>query len=169
MSKTLTKTTEKPADATLDEMASEIKTEHDAVLHAVRKSLAHARNAGELLAKAKQQVKETEFQWGKWVEKKCGIIERTANNYLRIYERWDEIEAKSKTQPGDLARLTVRAALAMLKSTHRPPKAQRKLTLAVIRERMAQHHIEGDPAELVALLKEMGLRVAVAEEEPVEA
>lgn len=169
MSKTLTKTTEKPADATLDEMASEIKTEHDAVLHAVRKSLAHARNAGELLSKAKEQVKETEFQWGKWVEKKCGIIERTANNYLRIYERWDEIEAKSKTQPGDLVRLTVRAALAMLKTKTSPPKVQRKLTLAVIKERMALHNIEGDPAELVALLKEIGLRVAVEDEQPVAA
>lgn len=57
----------------------------------------------------------------------------------------------------------------MLKTTNRPPKAQQKLTLAVIKERMAQHHIEGDPAELVALLKEIGLRVAVAEEDSVPA
>src|SRR4051812_38215225 len=133
MTKTTKTTTEKPEKSTatatkLDDMATEIKTEHDAVLHAVRTSLAHARNAGELLSQAKQQVKETEFQWGKWVERKCGIIERTANNYLRIYERWDEIEAKSKAQPGDLVRLTVRAALAMLKTTTRPPKAQQKLT-----------------------------------------
>jgi hypothetical protein len=170
MSKTTKTTTEKSEKTTavsLDEMATEIKTEHDGVLHAVRKSLVHARTAGELLSKAKQQVKETEFQWGKWVEKKCGINERTANNYLRIYERWEKIETKIKAQQADLARLTVRAALAMLKTTTRPPKAQQKFTLAVIKERMARHHIEGDPAELVALLKEIGLRVTVTEEDAV--
>lgn len=83
MTKTTKTTTEKPEKSpanSLDEMATEIQTEHDAVLHAVRKSLFHARNAGELLSKAKEKVKETPFQWGKWVEKECGIIERTANN-----------------------------------------------------------------------------------------
>ena len=89
-----TKTT-KTEDATnLDELASEIKQEHEAVGQAVLKSLDHARKAGELLSKAKEAIKDTEYQWGKWVEKKCGVIERTANNYLRIYERWVEIEGK---------------------------------------------------------------------------
>src|SRR5579872_3809339 len=93
-------------DATnLDQLASSIKTEHEAVVVAVRKSLDHARKAGELLSQAKKAIKETDYQWGKWVEKRCGILERTTHNYIRIFEKWTEIEAKLKDQGGELARL----------------------------------------------------------------
>jgi hypothetical protein len=151
-------------DATnLDQLASTIKTEHEAVVQAIRKSLDHARKAGELLSQAKKALKDTEYQWGKWVEKKCGIKERTANNYLRIFEGWAEIEAKLKDQGGELTHLTVRAALNLLKST--TPTPREPLTLTALKEGMARHHIEGDPAELVALLKELGVRVPLAGDE----
>jgi hypothetical protein len=149
------------ADATkLARLVSSIKTEHQAVILAVRKSLDHARKAGELLSKAKAAIKDTEYQWGKWVEKKCGIKERTANNYLRIFEKWAEIEAKLKDQGGDIAHLTVRAALGLIKTTTSTPKEP--VTLTALKEGMARHHIEGDPADLVALLKELGVRVPLA-------
>jgi hypothetical protein len=163
----MAKTKTKNEDATnLDQLASSIKAEHEAVGLAVRKSLDHARKAGELLSKAKDAIKDTVYQWGRWVEQKCGVIERTANNYLRIHEKWGEIEAKLKDDGGDLAHLTVRAALNMLKTKSRTPKEQREpLTLTGLKERMAQHNIEGDPAELVKLLKELGVKVPLADDE----
>lgn len=164
MAKTKTTRTE---DATnLDKLAIEIKQEHEAVGQAVRKSLDHARKAGELLSKAKEAIQDTVYQWGRWVEQKCGVIERTANNYLRIHEKWSEIEAKRKDEGGNLAHLTVRAALNMLKTTTRTPKEQREpITLTSLKERLAQHNIEGDPAELVALLKELGVKMPLADNE----
>jgi hypothetical protein len=156
----------KPA-VKLTELATTIKAEHQAVVTTYRKSLDHARRAGELLAKAKKEVDESAFQWAKWVEKECGIIERTASNYLRIYHKWADVEAKVDEQGGDIARLTVRAALSLLnpKAKPKPGQPKQKVTLATLKERMEQHGIEGDPAELLELLKEIGLNLKVAEEE----
>lgn len=152
---------------TLVELATTIKAEHEAVVTTYRKSLDHARHAGELLSKAKKEVDQSAFQWAKWVEKECGILERTASNYLRIYHKWAEVEAKVKGQGGDIARLTVRAALSLLnpKAKPKPGQPKQKVTLAVLKERMEKHGIGGDPAELVELLKEMGWKVKVADEE----
>lgn len=70
--------------------------------------------AGELLSKAKKEVEKTAFQWAKWLEKDCGVLERTASNYIRLYGQSAEVEAKVNEQGGDIARLTVRAALSLL-------------------------------------------------------
>jgi hypothetical protein len=150
----------------LKELATTIKAEHEAVA-TYRKSLDHARKAGELLSKAKKEVEKTAFQWAKWVEKECGILDRTASNYLRIYDKWAVVEAKVNEQGGDIARLTVRAALSLLNTKTRPKPGQPKqtVTLATLKERMTQHHIDGDPAELLELLKEIGFKVKVADEE----
>lgn len=156
----------------LEKLVTEIKKEHQQVVQTVRKSIDHAKKAGELLSKAKEQVEATTaFKWGRWVEQECGILERTASNYIRVFAHWSEIDAKMKEKDFDPARLTLRAALAMLKTTTRKPKNQpQPLTLTGLRELMAQHHLNGDPAELLALLKEIGLKLPpVAEEEPVAA
>lgn len=148
----------------LDELACSIKAEHEAVVQSIRTSLDHARKAGELLSEAREAVKSSVFMWGKWVEMQCGIKERTANNYIRICEKWSEIEAKLAQQGGELHRLTVRGALDLL-NTRRSRTQREPLTLATLKDRMTQHHIQGDPSELLALLKELGLRVPMAEGE----
>src|SRR5579871_4381247 len=93
---------------TLPQLATKIKSEHDQAVQTVRKSLDHARKAGELLAKAQKQVmKNTAFKWGRWVEQECGIKERTASNYIRLYRNWSKIE-----KVADTSTLQVKAALA---------------------------------------------------------
>lgn len=82
----------------LEQLATRIKAEHRHAVQTVRKSLEHARNAGELLAQAKDAIKDSPFRWGKWVEQGCGVQERTASNYLLLYRRWAEVE-----QAGDVS------------------------------------------------------------------
>lgn len=109
---------------TLEQLAGKIKTEHQQVVQVVRKSLDHARKAGELLARAKEQVeKNSAYRWSRWVEQECGILDRTASNYIRVFRHWDEIERATKE--GDPTGLTLRAALSLLKKRERKPSEQR--------------------------------------------
>ena len=143
---------------TLEQLASKIKAEHRHVVQTFRKSLEHARGAGELLAEAREEIKNSAFRWGKWVEQECEIQERTASNYIRVFRRWDEIE-----KAGDVSTLTVRAALALLKTRTRPAKPGRApLPLGEIGKLMDRFGISGEPDRLIELLREMGLEVPVA-------
>lgn len=118
--------------------------------------------AAELLAKAQKQVmKNTPFKWGRWVEQECGIKERTASNYIRLYRNRSKIE-----KVADTSTLQVKAALSMLKKRSRAKKGQaHQLTLTDLGGLMVKHGIHGQPQELVAMLEEIGLKVPVA---PVE-
>jgi integrase len=150
----------------LDQLATRIKAEHRHAVQTVRKSLEHARTAGELLAQAREQIKDSPYRWGKWVEQECGIQERTASNYLRLFRRWSEVEQ----QAGDVSALTVRAALALLKKRSRPPKPSRPgLTPADLGRLMDKFGISGKPDRLLALLKELGVAVSGAKAAPVAA
>lgn len=142
----------------LEQLAAKIKSEHRHAVQTVRKSLEHARTAGELLAQAKDAIKDSPYRWGKWVEQECGIQERTASNYLRLFRKWSEIE-----QAGDVAALTVRAALALLKKRTRPAKPSRPgFTPADLGRLMDKFGISGKPDRLLALLREIGVAVPTA-------
>jgi hypothetical protein len=139
----------------LDQLATRIKAEHRHAVQTVRKSLEHARAAGELLAQAREEIKDSPYRWGKWVEQECGIQERTASNYLRLFRRWAEVE-----QAGDVAALTVRAALTLLKKRTRPAKPDRPgITPDDLGRLMDKFGITGKPDRLLALLREMGVSV----------
>jgi hypothetical protein len=146
----------------LKQLATRIKAEHEQVVQTVRKSLDHAKKAGELLSKAQKELKKnTAFKWGRWVEQECGIQERTASNYIRLYRNWSKIE-----KVADTSSLTVRAALAILKKRSRQKKGKTpRLTLNDLGGLMEKHGIHGQPQELVALLEEIGLKVPVAQAE----
>jgi Protein of unknown function (DUF3102) len=109
----------KPQDQ-LAELAQRIRTEHQAVVGAVRTGLEHAMAAGELLLKAKQQVSQVSHgQWGEWVSRHCEISERVAQMYMRVAENWAAIEAKAKP----VSDLTLKGALRLIAV---PPKAKTK-------------------------------------------
>lgn len=144
----------------LEQLAGKIKAEHRHAVQTVRKSLEHARAAGELLAQAKDAIKDSPYRWGKWVEQECGIQERTASNYLRLFRHWAEVE-----QAGDVPALTVRAALALLKKRTRPPKPSRPgFTPSDLGRLMDKFGITGKPDRLLALLREIGVAVPAAKE-----
>jgi hypothetical protein len=95
-----------PAD--LGDLAGRINQEHRQCEDAVRAGLEHARNAGRLLAEAKGKV--THGQWLPWLEKHCDFSVRTAQGYMRVAERWPELESKAQR----VSHLSYREALSIL-------------------------------------------------------
>lgn len=104
------------------------------------------------------------------MQKQCDIHERTANNYIRIHRHWAKIEQAVK---GDIANLTVRAALALIKEVSEgegdTEKKHKKgpLTMSALKELLARLQIDADPVKIAVLLKEVGKPVADVEGEPV--
>jgi hypothetical protein len=105
------------------------------------------------------------------VQKQCDIHERTANNYIRIHRQWAKIEQAVKG--GDIANLTVRAALALIKRASESEgdgeKKHKKgpLTMSALKELLARLQIDADPVKIAVLLKEVGKPVADVDGEPV--
>src|SRR3989442_5896878 len=65
-----------------DRLAYRIRIEHAAVENGARDALTHARAAGELLIRAKNEFGHG--YWMKWVEQACQFSHSTANLYMRI-------------------------------------------------------------------------------------
>jgi hypothetical protein len=77
----------------LAQLAEQINAEHASALSAARTALEHARRAGQLLAEAKKQCPHG--QWLPWLKANVSFSERTAQKYLRLAERWEELTAKA--------------------------------------------------------------------------
>lgn len=84
----------------LAELASEINRWHTAAEGAVGTALDYAREAGTLLLQAKEQIPHGE--WLPWIAANFQGSERTAQAYMRVAKRWDELEGKS-AESADLA------------------------------------------------------------------
>src|SRR5262249_13725314 len=66
----------------LDDLAARINDEHQAAVGAPRQGVLHAIAAGELLLKAKAQLKHG--GWLDWLKASCEIPERTVQAYMRL-------------------------------------------------------------------------------------
>lgn len=86
-------------------LASRINEEHRRCEDAVGAALGHAVNAGELLTKAKAATRHG--SWGAWLKENFEGSERTAQAYMRVYRRRDEIR-------NGAADLSLRGALKAL-------------------------------------------------------
>jgi Protein of unknown function (DUF3102) len=102
----------------LDRLADRIRTEHEHFELSLRAGLRHAKNVGDLLIQAKEQVGHG--HWLRWLRDDCGINNRTAQKYMRVARRWDELEAESGTP---VSELTLREATLLLTdaSAENPP------------------------------------------------
>lgn len=89
------------------DLAKEINQEHELAEKALRDGLAHALRAGELLLEAKEIT--AHGTWGDWLEENFSFSKRTAQNYMRLSRRRDELE---KAQ--HVADLSYRDAIAYL-------------------------------------------------------
>lgn len=98
----------KQAEEDLPALAKAANQTHGAVEEAARASLEQARDAGQLLLRAKKAVGHG--KWGKWLEKNIKFSARTARAYMRVADEWEAIEAKMAT----VANLTYREALRLL-------------------------------------------------------
>ncbi len=63
-------------------LTEHIRAAHARAVEAARKSLQHAKRAGELLLKVKESIPFGLFE--EWVVQNCGFTPRTARTYLRI-------------------------------------------------------------------------------------
>ena len=83
----------------LNDIAAEVRQEHNAVRLAARQAIEHAFRAGNLLLQAKALV-EHGF-WGDWLHAHCDLSERTAQNYMRLARNQLAIAANPQL-PADL-------------------------------------------------------------------
>jgi hypothetical protein len=97
-------------------LARRINAEHAAAGASFRAGLLHARAAGDLLLQAKAQVPHGE--WLPWVADNLRCSERTAQAYMRVARRWEELEAKAQ----GLADLTLEGGLKLLAAPEEWPR-----------------------------------------------
>ena len=94
----------------LDALAERINAGHRAYLATTHRALKHAFDVGAALQEAKSGLPHGE--WLPWLQVGCpDISERTAQRYMRIARRREELESKSAT----VADMTLRAAEEQLK------------------------------------------------------
>ena len=91
----------------LAELATEINAEHEAAEKAINESLGHAKRCGDLLIEAKSQL--THGAFGKWLGENFPGSERTAQAYMRVARRWEDLP-----NPQTSADLSIVGALNML-------------------------------------------------------
>lgn len=165
---TATKTT---GSQTLAQLAAAAKAKHGEYTAALRKALAHAKACGEVLAEARDRVAaETELKWGAWVPRYTGIDERCANNYIRVHRGWAKIMKAVEERSGDIARLTMTGALSLIREPRAAGEGEGKggtgsLTFGKIKSAMRKFKIGGSPRGLVDMLRELGVRLKLAEAE----
>ncbi len=91
----------------IDSIVDEIRVEVTACKGAFTKAVQHALNAGRLLIQLKERLPHGEFLPA---VKRCGLMPRTAQEYMRVAHHAGKIEAKGVT----LTHLTLRQALDAL-------------------------------------------------------
>src|SRR3972149_5629425 len=70
-------------------LARQINAAHHACLAAAQASLQHAVEAGRLLSEAKARCRHG--KWLRWGGENCQFSERTAQVYMRVYERFSAL------------------------------------------------------------------------------
>ena len=92
----------------LDQLKEQINEHHAKFEASVRTSLEHARDTGEALLDAKKAVGHGNFIG--WVEENCSFSMRTAQKYMRIAQKWSELEPNAPPT----AHLTIAKVLNLL-------------------------------------------------------
>jgi len=110
----------KRAEASLADLTTQIRAEHEAVIGSFNSGFCHAVRCGELLIAAKKIAGHG--GWLPWFRANQWISARTASDYMRIAAHRATIDAKS----ADSADLTIQSALKLLS----PPKSQSRPTAA---------------------------------------
>jgi hypothetical protein len=122
-------------------IATAINEAHQRAFGKAREALDHARHAGDLLHEAKASMQHGE--WLPWLKENIKFSERTAQAYMRLAARWDELQKKSATA----ADLPLRDALKVLSAPTGPTtevEAARVFTeQAVRRKAECRARVEG--------------------------
>jgi hypothetical protein len=113
-------------------LAAQINAAHEQAGTALRAGLLHAKAAGELLLRAKEQLPHG--RWLPWLQANVRCSQRTAQSYMRVAKRWDELQAN----PQGLADLTFEGGLKLLACPRREGRAGAWDDLAMWTEALAE-------------------------------
>jgi len=104
--------------ASLEHLADQIRDEHDRVGVALGRALSRAIQAGALLLDAKAQLPHG--AWLPWLERNCGLAERTAQAYMRLTRNRAALEEQNRNGVADIG---VQQALKLLaeRNVEAPP------------------------------------------------
>jgi len=89
-------------------LAETANAEHEAAEEAAGRAIEHARRAGEALLAAKERIPHG--SWGAWLTDHFQGSERTAQAYMRVAKRWEQLHGNPQA-PADL---TLEGALRLL-------------------------------------------------------
>ncbi len=103
--------------STLENLAGEINEEHRAFVGSLRKTAEHGIRAGELLAEAKGQCRHGE--WLGWLQKNFEGSKRTAQVYIQLFQKRDELRAKTQNS----AHLSMSQALGEIVAPREAPSS----------------------------------------------
>jgi hypothetical protein len=84
-----------PSATSLSALADQINDQHDRAIQHVKSALEHARQAGELLLQAKQQIPHG--GWLTWLSANCRVSPRQAQKYLKVAKNWQAIVKNDAT------------------------------------------------------------------------
>lgn len=128
-----------PVNRELEELAEKIRKECQWLLESSRTSLSHARRCGELLNDAKAKVKHGE--WEAWLKENCHLSVRTAQLYMRLANKGDELAAKAQS----IADLTIAEAADLLST---PRSKVVEVVEAPTPSEIADDDLEPQPVEV---------------------
>jgi Protein of unknown function (DUF3102) len=123
-------------EKSLGELAEEINAEHRAFVGTFRKTVEHGIRAGGLLADAKKQCEHG--TWLTWLQENFEGALRTAQEYMRLYNHRDEIQAKTR----DSAHLSVSGALQEIAARREEPAKETTSTSQVPGRRRAAQRFD---------------------------
>jgi hypothetical protein len=95
----------------LADLAARIRSYHEATVAALKASVQHAMNAGDLLIEAKAQLKHG--QWLPWLDENCAMSQRTAQLYIKLAKHRDVIEKAAANPQHPVTDLTLNEAAAL--------------------------------------------------------
>jgi hypothetical protein len=101
----------------LETLADKINAEHRAFTGSLKKTAEHGIRAGKLLVEAKSKCKHG--TWLDWLEAHFEGAPRTAQEYMRLYGRRDEVRANTR----DSAHLSISGALREIAAPQKPVEA----------------------------------------------
>lgn len=169
---------------TLEQLAATIKDHAGDIFASNRKGLDHAYEAGKLLKQAKPLTMRAGLIFDKWVEDNCGVKIRQARKYMRVADHWRRISAYRRKDVGlsidDALRLVAERRGGETNRTRQdvPETATTnerhsdageedrhhirnvlsilaEMDPDVVRTKMTDHNLVGEPSDLLSLLKEL--------------
>jgi hypothetical protein len=97
-------------------LVSEINVLHSEILSALRTNIDKAIRIGELLAEQKSELGHG--QWLPWLEANIKFTDRTARNYMRVFENRDRLKSETLSDLTDAYRLLTESKVSETPAKH---------------------------------------------------